>query len=227
MSQRTHFLWIDLETTDGNPQAALLEYAYALTTKSGNLIAATSSVVVPPTTPAPDMPDIVRDMHTESGLLEILPDLAPIHDETAALTALLNEIRSLKTETNATLVLAGSGIAHFDVPWLRARNTGQRILNECEYYLHDIGILRRALRAADLDPPRSPSSSGTAKAHRALADTLAHIEEWRTIREYLSTLAPPPQRFACCTHCTHAPRTHAAPCPSGCSQAEETENNHA
>lgn len=205
-TQPRRLAWIDLETT-GQPEpweGSLLEVALYVTEADPTLLPA--QVGHPPFFPPtwdwlvdPDpahvatMPDVVRQMHTESGLLDEIdrhranhaagryPD-AVVDPPSYVDHRLATALDLAGQGTDGTLILAGSGVGHYDARWIRwhlplsaARLT---------YYAIDVGVLRRTLRMAGI----LPADRGT-KAHRALDDAVDHADEART---YLGLLAAIP-----------------------------------
>ena len=185
----TILLWIDIETTDATPDAQLLEL-YACWTEDGpNLIMLGEYHALSPAKPRMRMAPEVEAIHRESGLLEDLEaNWAPPTDSDewtdATLMHLWLENRRIAREQNANVTLAGSGIAHFDVPWLRAHKYGDRLVADCTYWLLDVGILRRTLAAAGITIPEETEP----KAHRAKADVYSHAREFYRIRTELNEL---------------------------------------
>lgn len=186
----TILLWIDIETTDSFPDAQLLEL-YACWTWSLDYPFTPMSEfeVLSPAKPRMKMPPEVEAMHRESGLLADLDaNWAPPTDAdewtSATLMHLWLKNRRIMREHNAQVTLAGSGIAHFDVPWLKAHAYGDRLVSDCTYWLLDVGILRRTLRATGVTSPARDKT----KAHRAKADVFDHVHEFIAIQEYLSEL---------------------------------------
>ena len=184
----TILLWIDIETTEATPDAQLLELYACWTDDGENLIMLGEYRALSPAKPRMKMPPEVEAMHRKSGLLEDLEaNWAPPTDADewtkATLMHLWLENRRIAREQNAQITLAGSGIAHFDVPWLRAHDYGDRLVADCTYWLLDVGILRRTLAIAGLR-----RSDDTPKAHRAKADVYSHAREFSRIRAELNEL---------------------------------------
>lgn len=107
-------LWLDLETTGLDEHTArLLEVGMILTDGDLNEVACIDVVLGWRTPHALEMPDIVREMHMASGLL----------DEVAASRMCLREAEDLLVawvdlHDARNLYMAGSGV-HFDRRWLR------------------------------------------------------------------------------------------------------------
>ena len=185
MSEKpTILLWIDIETTDASPDAQLLELYAAWedpeNAQSGFVDELYALSLAPPTR---KMPPEVTEMHTNSGLLEELKanslGLLPEDWTDAVLMNLWGKNRRIMRENGAQVTIAGSGVSHFDIPWLRAHKYGDRLVADCTYWHLDVGTLRRTLEAGGLSF-RGPDP--TPKAHRATQDVMAHrAEYWRSI----------------------------------------------
>ena len=191
MSEKpTILLWIDIETTDASPDAQLLEL-YACWTETGSdLIMLGEYHALSPAKPRMKMAPEVEAMHRESGLLADLDaNWAPPVDADewtrASLMHLWLKNREIARHQNAKITIAGSGIAHFDVPWLKGLEFGSRLVSDCTYWLLDVGILRRSLSYAGITVP---DDFAEPKAHRATADVYAHAREFVRIRQHLSGL---------------------------------------
>ena len=178
MSEKpTILLWIDIETTDASPDAQLLEL-YACWTFDFPFTIISEFEVLSPAKPRMKMAPEVEAMHRESGLLEDLnANWAPPTDTdewtSATLMHLWLENRRIRREHDAQVTIAGSGVAHFDVPWLNAHAYGDRLVSDCTYWLLDVGIARRTLEAAGITVPETYEP----KAHRAKADVKRHAQE--------------------------------------------------
>ena len=184
----TILLWIDIETTDATPDAQRLEL-YACWTWQDNSRILAEYEELSPAKPRMKMAPEVEAMHRDSGLLEALDaNWAPPTDADewtrATLMLLWLENRRIAREFGAQVTIAGSGIAHFDVPWLRGWESGARLVADCNYWLLDVGILRRALSAAGLELQPDP----TPKKHRAKADAIAHGREFFNITRHMQAL---------------------------------------
>lgn len=196
----THIAWLDLETTGFDvtePHAAILEVGIYVTNYYLEPVASTSVVLNPGLEPRlqqtavgnldtsllldnlfEQMDPHVQDMHTKNGLWEEVVK----SDWTAerADEAIADFIR--KTAQAPRMALAGSGVSHYDSVWLKAflPRTRKRLT----YWSFDVGVMRRFLRdlcgvAVEEADPEGASGDGDRKAHRALDDARAHLEEAR------------------------------------------------
>lgn len=127
--------------------------------------------------------DVVKDMHMTSGLIK----------DSAAGTFTLAEveeqaIETLKTKTSfekGQFMIAGSGVAAFDFPLIKQKMP--ELAKWFAYYPFDIGIFRRVskiMAGRDIINPNT-ASYGESKAHRALADVQAHMEEAGKYRDWI------------------------------------------
>ncbi len=176
-------VWIDCEMTGLDLASdALVEMACIVT--DGELTAlgdGTDVVIKPPAEALTSMPDVVREMHTASGLLNELPDgvtLAEAQDQ------VLSYIRQHVPEPRK-VPLCGNSIA-------TDRSFIARDMPELDNFLHyrmvDVSSIKELARRWY---PRvyfaSPEKHG---GHRALADIRESIRELRYYREAL--FVPPP-----------------------------------
>ena len=176
-------VWIDCEMTGLDLASdALVEVACIVT--DGELTAlgdGTDVVIKPPAEALTSMPDVVREMHTASGLLNELPDgvtLAEAQDQ------VLSYIRQHVPEPRK-VPLCGNSIA-------TDRSFIARDMPELDNFLHyrmvDVSSIKELARRWY---PRvyfaSPEKHG---GHRALADIRESIRELRYYREAL--FVPPP-----------------------------------
>ncbi len=182
-------VWLDCEMTGLSLETdALVEVACVVT--DGDLRELDEGVTVvirPPDAPFADMPQIVRDMHTASGLIEEIPHGTTLE---AAEALVLDYIRSHVPDTRKA-PLAGSsvyvdrGFLARDMPALDAH---------LHYRLIDVSSIKELVRRWY---PRvyfnSPQKRGN---HRALADTRESIAELRFYREAVMVPLPGPNTDA-------------------------------
>lgn len=164
--------WIDLETTRLDPHTgAVLEVGVIVTGPDLTTLRAEDWMVGPTLDDLARMDPDVVEMHRTSGLLADLesaagdlPDISTVDLEAAAV---------LDRYSSGEIILAGSGVGHFESAWLPRHMpaTAERLT----YWTFDVGVLRRWLRTIDPDLVRPAPD----KAHRALADARDHLAEWR------------------------------------------------
>lgn len=172
-------LWLDLETTGGDEtKDSIIEIGCILTTQKLEPIAPFESLVTPEAEGLGRlmMDPVVRPMHENNGLLaEILKlgsggDLRP-HN-------VAQECLNWMTQNGATpghVVLAGSGVGHFDRRFIR--RWMPRLDRYLRHWVVDVGVIRRAHRM--WVDPAYVSKQNEAKTHRALDDAQCHLEEAR------------------------------------------------
>ena len=175
---RPYLLWLDLETTGLDPaQNRILEVGAILTNSDLREIASYHEILYCPRERIDALitSDYVHEMHVDNGLLAACTAAtATLPDVTAGLLELLGYVPQARPVT-----LAGSGVSHFDLLWLR--EWMPRVAEALTYYTVDIGVVRRYLRnvVGLPEPDREPIP------HRALADARLHLDEARAYRDLL------------------------------------------
>jgi oligoribonuclease len=174
-------VWIDCEMTGLDLiNDALIEIAVLVTDAELNVLGEGIDLVIAcPPEALETMPDIVRKMHTDSGLLDVLADGITMADAQEQALAYIRE--HVPEERKAPL--AGSSV-HTDRTFLA------RDMPELEAWVHyrnvDVSTLKELARRWY---PRvyfnTPAKKGN---HRALADIKDSIDE---LRYYRSTLFVP------------------------------------
>jgi len=182
-------VWVDCEMTGLDLASdALVEVACVVTdAELRELDAGVTVVIRPPDEALAGMPDIVRDMHTASGLLVAIPGGTTLE---AAQTLVLDYVRSHCPEPRKA-PLAGSSV-YVDRGFLA------RDMPELDAWLHyrliDVSSVKELVRRWY---PRayfnSPPKTGN---HRALADTRESIAELRYYREAVMVADPGPNTDA-------------------------------
>lgn len=167
------YAWLDLETTGSDErQDKILEIGIAISGLDFHPVA-TFERVIGITQHARDAAPVrVREMHDANGLwAEAMASTNEIDVVDRDCWAWLR-----KHSPIAQLILAGSGVGHFDSRFLRQwMPATARCLT---YWTMDVGVIRRFLPLCGIDVP--PAEDG--KPHRALADALHHMEEMRLYR---------------------------------------------
>jgi oligoribonuclease len=182
-------VWIDCEMTGLDLMAdALVEVAALVTDSELNILGdGVDLVIAPPAAAVAQMRDVVREMHTSSGLLTQLETGVTIE---AAQEAVLGYVRQWVSEPRKA-PLAGNSVA-------TDRGFLARDMPELEQYLHyriiDVSSVKELARRWY---PRvyfaSPEKHG---GHRALADIRESIEELKYYREALFVARPGPDTDA-------------------------------
>jgi len=182
-------VWIDCEMTGLDIQRdALIEIACLVTDAELNLLDEGIDLIIkPPAEALESMQDVVREMHTASGLLAELPGGIAV---TEAQELVLGYVRGHVTEARK-VPLCGNSIA--TDRWFIARD-----MPELDAYLHyrmvDVSSIKELARRWY---PRayfaSPVKHG---GHRALADIRESVQELRYYREALFVPQPGPDSAA-------------------------------
>ncbi len=178
-------VWIDCEMTGLSlADDALVEVAALVTDAELNVLGAGVDVVIRPPEAALDhMPEIVREMHTSSGLLD---ELAAGVTLAEAESAVLDYVREHVPQARKA-PLAGNSV-YVDRGFL-ARD--MKALDEhLHYRLVDVSSVKELVRRWY---PRvyfnAPAKNG---GHRALADIRESIEELKFFREAVFVAQPGP-----------------------------------
>lgn len=178
MAPATHLLWLDLETTGTDEHAdPILEIGVILTEARAPFreLAEFTAVIGDG---LPDgwhdrMPEVVLNMHTVNGLLDEIPT-----STWSAPAAAQAVIATMSPFTKAHhVMLAGSGVGHFDRRFLAAQMPA--LDRWLQFPCLDVGVLRRAMvftGRTDLIPE---TGDYDIKPHRGLDDARLHLAEWR------------------------------------------------
>lgn len=176
-------VWIDCEMTGLDlHNDALIEVAALVTDGELNVLGTGVDVLIkPPAEAIAQMDDFVRDMHTSSGLLEVLDTGLPMAD---AEQAVLDYIREWVPEVRKA-PLAGNTIGTDRAFLARDMPT---LEGHVHYRNVDVSSIKElARRWFPRAYYQAPAKSGN---HRALADIQESIEELRYYREAVF-VAPP------------------------------------
>jgi oligoribonuclease len=178
-------VWIDCEMTGLDIERdALVEIACLVTDGELNLLdEGVDLIIKPPAESLETMPDVVREMHTASGLLDELPGGIGVNE---AAELVLDYVRGHVKEPRK-VPLCGNSIA--TDRWFIARD-----MPELDAYLHyrmvDVSSIKELARRWF---PRayfaSPAKHG---GHRALADIRESVQELRYYREVVFVPQPGP-----------------------------------
>ena len=199
MSLRTEYLLVlDLETTGLNPDYDIPLEVAMLLVRAADLevmwsTAATLATPEPISALTEALPQVVREMHAKSGLLDLLataeahPRLYQRHSlETTLANALDRMTTALMADapgyvypqaTTAVqwITLCGYSI-HFDRGFLKRH--APRFEARCDHRMLDVSSLRRC--AQQWSPHLVPAQAST---HRALDDCYAALDELRGYRQ--------------------------------------------
>ena len=185
MNERDRLVWIDCEMTGLSLTSdALIEVAALVTDSELNVLGDGVDVVIRPPAEALDqMPQVVRTMHTDSGLLEELDKGLSLTEAEDAVLAYIAE----QVPTPRKAPLAGNSV-YVDRGFL-ARDM-PRIDTHLHYRLVDVSSIKELIRRWY---PRvyfnSPAKAG---GHRALADIRESIEELKFYRQAVFVPLPGP-----------------------------------
>ncbi len=180
-----YLVWVDCEMTGLSLSAdALIEVALLVTDAELNVVGDGVDVVIKPPQEALDqMPQVVREMHTTSGLLEELPTGITMAEAEERLLAAVREFvpEPRKAPLCGNSIATDRGFIARDLPALDAH---------LHYRMVDVSSIKELARRWY---PRvyfaSPEKKG---GHRALADIRESIEELRYYRAALFVPQPGP-----------------------------------
>jgi oligoribonuclease len=182
-------VWIDCEMTGLDlDRDALVEVAALVTDSELNILGTGVDVVIKPPQEALDqMPEVVRDMHTSSGLLTELETGITLAEAEAQVLAYVREFVPVARKAP----LAGNTV-YVDRGFL---NRDMRTLDDhLHYRLVDVSSIKELVRRWF---PRvyfnSPAKHG---GHRALADIRESIEELKFYRRAIFVPQPGPDSEA-------------------------------
>jgi len=202
-------VWVDCEMTGLSLETdALVEVACVVTDAELNELDEGVTVVIrPPDLPFAEMPDIVREMHTASGLIDEIPHGTTLE---AAETLVLDYIKThiaepRKAQLAGSSVYVDRGFLARDMPTLDAY---------LHYRLIDVSSIKELVRRWY---PRvyfnSPPKTGN---HRALADARESIAELRYYREAVLVPQPGPSTDAArAVAARHSVEHHVVAVPTG------------
>ena len=180
-----YLVWIDCEMTGLNLRTdALIEVAMLMTDAELNVVGEGVDLVIKPPQEALDtMPDVVRTMHTTSGLLDELPAGITLAEAEEQLLVAVREYvpDARKAPLCGNSIATDRGFIARDLPVLD---------DHLHYRMIDVSSIKELARRWY---PRvyfaSPAKKG---GHRALADIRESIEELRYYREALFVPQPGP-----------------------------------
>ena len=184
MTERNdRLVWIDCEMTGLSLETdALVEVAALVTDAELNILGEGVDVVIrPPDEALEQMPEVVREMHTSSGLLDLLADGVTLQEaEDRVLSYVCEHVPvARKAPLAGNTVYVDRGFLARDMARLEAH---------LHYRLVDVSSIKELIRRWY---PRvyfnSPAKSG---GHRALADIQESIEELKFYRA--AVFVPPP-----------------------------------
>lgn len=167
--------WIDLETTgtDENKDS-ILEIACIVTNKQWIELDRINLIIKPDPMPENISP-IVLDMHTKNGLWnDSIYKGISIKDADWKFNGFLQQyLGGVKT-----LVLAGSGVSHFDNRFIQAQLPISK--SKLTFWSYDIGAIRRFFECAGIK-----GIIKNVKKHRAMGDIEQHLEDWVKSIDYV------------------------------------------
>jgi oligoribonuclease len=180
-----YLIWIDCEMTGLDLRAdALIEVALLVTDAGLTIVGDGVDLVIKPPQEALDtMPDVVRAMHTTSGLLDELPNGMTLAEaDERLLTAVREYVPDVrKAPLCGNSIATDRGFIARDLPGLD---------NHLHYRMIDVSSVKELARRWY---PRAYFASPEKKGgHRALADIRESIDELRYYREAVFVPQPGP-----------------------------------
>lgn len=185
MSYCDHLVWLDLETT-GTDEVSdrIIQIGMAVTIPELPFAERNrfESLVLPEWGPRDgknwkdDLHPKVTEMHTANGLFDAVDEAIRV-GECPAPGAVTEAAITFLAPYGKRLLLAGSGVGHFDRRFLR------RWMPELEarflYPVLDVGVLRRTMHLIGRDDLIPASGDADIKNHTGLDDALLHLDEFR------------------------------------------------
>lgn len=184
-SPNDRIVWIDCEMTGLDLENdVLVEVAAVVTDSELNVMGEGVDVVItPPDAALAQMDPFVRDMHTSSGLLDVLADGVTVAE---AQERVLDHVKQWVPEAGKA-PLAGNSVGT-DKAFLEREMPG--LVGHLHYRVIDVSSIKELARRWY---PRiyfnSPAKNG---GHRALADILESIDELRYYRAAMFVPQPGP-----------------------------------
>lgn len=180
-----NLVWIDCEMTGLHPEVdALVEVAVLITDPELNVIDDGIDVVIKPPQAAVDqMVDVVRSMHTRSGLITEWDQGVSVDEAT---TTVLDYIKT-HCPTPRTALLAGNTIGQ-DKLFLAQEMPS--VIEHLHYRVVDVSTVKElAKRWYPAAKENAPEKTGN---HRALGDIVDSINELHYYREAVMVPSPGP-----------------------------------
>lgn len=199
MRTASHLLWLDVETDSGPTihdevldfsGVHIMEFAMLITDRSLNI-----------DTDAGGYHEQLRMTRATADTLKANPEILTMHGHSGLIQeCIASEVTLADVDAEADriltgtglnrgdLAIAGSGVAAFDLPLIRAKMP--RLSAWLAYYPYDVGIFRRMTAAMADGYVVSPhlASYGEFKEHRAMADVVAHLREAQAFRDWVRSL---------------------------------------
>lgn len=174
--------WLDLETTNADENTgAIVEIGAIVTDPDLREVEEISLLVFPDIDCWEAMPEVVQRMHEASGLADEIEDAMAQPDRAEA--AYVEEADRILRQfldrhaVGGQVILAGSGVSHFDHRWIRRHLP--RSAKRLTWWAYDVGNVRRFLGSID-EALLRPSPGD--KAHRGIVDARDHLNEWKHYR---------------------------------------------
>lgn len=193
MQDPMNICWLDLETTNSDEHTgSIVEIGCVMTDPDLREIEEISLLVLPDPDHWEAMPEVVQRMHNASGLADAIEDAMAQPDRADALdVAEADRILRQFLDRHAVsgrVILAGSGVSHFDHRWIRAHLP--RSAKRLTWWAYDVGNVRRFLGSIDKGLLVHPQPEG-GKAHRGIVDARDHLNEWRLYRNMVRQAITP------------------------------------
>lgn len=181
-----HLLWVDLETTGvDEAKDCIIEVGAILTTSDLEVIDEYADLVLPTDEGFGRMMmnNVVRGMHEQNGLLAALlavPRSSLRHS--GYVGDQMCEWMKGWGATSGKVVIAGSGVSHFDRRFIRRQMP--KLDAFCRHWHIDIGVVRRAHAMWVGTEVPNARTAEFGKTHRALDDIRCHLNEARAFRSH-------------------------------------------
>lgn len=182
-------LFCDLETTGTDPNLdSIIEVGISVVTWPAFEEVFAKSYLIVPTPEAyarMQAKDVVREMHCKNGLsedIDFLLEHSPWGFDPAGVDLLIDtDLSQFGSRGSAHIPLGGSGISHFDRPFIRKNLPlfDARI----SYWAYDVGVMRRMFILAG-----AKHADDSGKTHRALDDARVHANEFKFYMDHITEM---------------------------------------
>lgn len=193
------YLWVDLETTgDRFDFDDILEVGWFITDEDYLILHGGENDIIEPADRLwyNKMIPVVKEMHEKSGLTADLQGDHIKTDLSIAEASIIRALRDVDPHMVCEWVLAGSGVAHFDLHFIHKQM--EQLSQLLAYFCIDVGQQRRFLTdicGVPMDAIAEQIAQVRYLSHRAYDDIRNHHQEAILYRDLVRRYAFPPSLF--------------------------------